>query len=242
MDLTETLKGMVDYVMYKVEYEDLPSISFSCGRYGHVAEACHTFPMSQTATPAQGSNNENSLSVPSSENSYWANLDLGVIEEWIHGPAEMQEDALAQNQDIQHDQEVDQPHPAIARMEYDSAEYHFVERHESLCGKWEKKIIDRVRQLLPNHGILVQDPDDIRRALDMFFFDSQQKEYAPRLSYLRSTFYALNNPQNQKWRTIINEIENLINPHPLGKSKNLILNTSLAFVSAPEERKERVSG
>ncbi|KAJ8749455.1 hypothetical protein K2173_025650 [Erythroxylum novogranatense] len=51
MDLSQPLKGMleIDACTYKIEYEDLPIICFSCGKYGHSTETCPTFPR----TPSQ---------------------------------------------------------------------------------------------------------------------------------------------------------------------------------------------
>ncbi|CAI9105844.1 OLC1v1004861C1 [Oldenlandia corymbosa var. corymbosa] len=55
LDLTERLKGMVDVdgVFYKVEYEALPLICFSCGIYGHNSETCPTFPVAKAAVTTQ---------------------------------------------------------------------------------------------------------------------------------------------------------------------------------------------
>ena len=113
----------------------------------------------------------------------------------------------------QMDEEVDQPHPAIARMvaEENTPEYQEVARISRLCESWEERIMNHVHNTLPQRGIILQDPEDVKRALSMFFFDHYQtKEPHQRLSFLRSTFRVLQrNPQSKRWTEILNEIQNL---------------------------------
>lgn len=169
------------------------------------------FLFSESFALCLGSNEGPPLAIPDSQNTYWEEHAIDVIYQWGQVPTEQPNGHPMVNQEFHDDQEVDQPHPAIARMEYDSTEYKDISRLSRLCEKWQEKIFQRVRNGLPQQGILIEDEIDIKRALSMFFFESEEREPKQRLSFLRRTYSSLENPNSPKWLPIIREIENLLN-------------------------------
>ncbi|KAL2897953.1 putative ATP synthase C chain-like protein [Bienertia sinuspersici] len=99
-------------------------------------------------------------------------------------------------------------------MDESSPEYQEVARISRLCESWEERIINQVRNALPQRGIILQDTEDVKRALSMYFFEHyENKEPNQRLSFLRSTFRVLQqNPQSKRWNDIIGEIQRLNSP------------------------------
>nr|QHB79559.1 uncharacterized protein [Sesuvium portulacastrum] len=151
--------------------------------------------------------NSEAGSIVSGSRSQWESFDIAVIDEWRQAPS-----ASPQGDNEQlppQDEEVDQPHPAWSNfVDENSAEYKWAERQEFLCQRWEKKIVDRVLELLPLRGTNLPNGDqkDIAKAMDFFFTDSQQEEYSQRMRFLKSTYSSIIKPRSRRWDEIVQAI------------------------------------
>ncbi|KAL2922677.1 Ribosomal protein S4 mitochondrial [Bienertia sinuspersici] len=90
-------------------------------------------------------------------NNFWESHDLNAIQSWMHQSSPN----IPVNPEME--QEVDQLYPAIARMDESSPEYQEVARISRLCESWEERIINQVRNALPQREIILQDTEDVKR-------------------------------------------------------------------------------
>ena len=113
------------------------------------------------------------------------------------------------------DEEVNQPHPAIRQMDLQSTcpLYLEIERISRLRDQWEERVFLQVQDGLAARGIVVDDPEDIRRALSLYFFEKMEdKDPTQKLNFVKNTFRTLRNHQAKRWDVIVREVLKQSNP------------------------------